>query len=82
MADAGDPDCIDKLWVFSFGQDHAHRYHDITLDKDCCLGIVGTVETTRERMFELFGPKWSMQRRYDEYSAKYFPRGIVKWISA
>lgn len=86
MADAGDPDCLDQLWVFSFGQDHAHSIHidgyRTTFDADTNLGIVGSCDATREKMFEYFGPKWAMQYRIDNYNPEYFPRGIIKWINA
>ena len=82
MADAGDPDILDQLWTFSFGQNHAHAFGGITLDKDSILGVVGTEEAARKRMFEWFGPKWSFCYRYDRVNLDYFPRGIVKWVQA
>ena len=42
-----------KDWYFTFGcgQVHANHYHVIN----------GTFNDAREKMFERFGPKWSMQ---------------------
>lgn len=82
MAEAGDPFALQNLWVFSFGSDHAHRIDDVTFDMDSCLGIVGDCNATRDKIFELIGPKWSMQYRFDNWKPEYFPRGIVLWIKA
>lgn len=58
---------------FTLGQNHTHRINGHTLDKDCVIKI--TDENPREKMFELFGSKWSF-----EYSSiptmDYFPRGV------
>lgn len=60
---------------FTFGQSHAHSIGDVTLDKDCVVKI--TAPDPRERMFELFGAKWSMQ--YDkEPNMDYYPRGVFE----
>jgi len=58
---------------FTFGQSHAHRLNNITLDKDIVLKI--TANDPRAKMFELFGEVWSQQ--YDKCpDLKYFPRGV------
>ena len=82
MAEAGDPFANRNLWVFSFGFTHAHRVDGITWDKDSLVGIVGDNNAARDKMFELFGPKWAMQYRFDKRNHEYFPRGVVKWYSA
>lgn len=88
MADAGDPDCIKRLWVFSFGISHAHSIHiggkRLTFDTDSLIGIVGDCGETRDKMFEYFGPKWAMQYEYshEKVNSVHFPRGVIKWIRA
>jgi hypothetical protein len=62
-----------KRTYFTFGQNHAHRHGNITLDKD--IVVCTAVQKPRELMFERFGAKWSF-----EYSKlpdmSYFPRGV------
>ena len=65
-----------KTAYFTFGQDHTHRLHNITLDKDIVIAI--TDEAPRAEAFALFGTKWSLQ--YDEQpDMKYFPRGVYHY---
>lgn len=65
-------------YYITFGQAHAHRIPNHTLDKDCVLAIEAeSRDAARDKVFELFGPKWSMM--YDkEPDMAYFPRGIIK----
>jgi hypothetical protein len=64
-----------KTSYFTLGQDHAHRYGNITLDKDVVIKI--TAEDPRQRMFDLFGQKWAFEyHSIDEIELKYYPRGI------
>ena len=63
---------------FTFGQNHAHRYNNITLDKDIVIEMsTKTHEQAREKMFELFGQKWSQQYD-DKIDLSYYPRGMLK----
>jgi hypothetical protein len=65
-----------KMYV-TFGQDHAHRIGNNTLDKDC----VAIVSGNRESVFKLFGAKFSMvypEDHWDKDSMKYFPRGYIE----
>lgn len=60
---------------FTLGQQHVHSYNGETLDKDIVIKI--TAKDPRAKMFELFGPVWSLQ--YDECpEMEYFPRGIYE----
>ena len=64
-----------KTYV-TFGQDHTHSVNGKTLDKDC----VAIVHGDREKVFELFGPKFCFEypeEIWDEGRMKYFPRGYV-----
>lgn len=65
-----------KTYV-TFGQDHIHRINGKILDKDC----VAIVEGNRDKVFELFGPKFCFEypeKYWDEEKMKYFPRGYVE----
>ena len=45
---------------FTFGQDHRHEISGMVFDKDCVVEIEKTtVQEAREKMFKLFGDKWS-----------------------
>lgn len=58
----------------TFGQQHTHRVNNTTFDCDC----VARVKGDRDRVFELFGPKFCFA--YDnekEVNLEYFPRGII-----
>lgn len=65
-----------KTHYFTFGQDHAHRLPNITLDKDIVIKI--TDEDPRAKMFSLFGPVWAFEYvdKDDLELEKYYPRGI------
>ncbi len=70
-------------FLFTLGQDHTHRYGMTTLDCDGVIEVnAENGGIARDKMFELFGRKWSMQ--YDEgmLDMKYFPRGIVLRLEA
>ena len=65
-----------KVYV-TFGQKHAHRITNATLDKDCVLEInCDSHEDAREIAFDLFDGKF-----FSTYEKKpdmdYFPRGII-----
>lgn len=64
-------------YYITFGQTHTHRIPNHTLDKDCVLAVEAeSQEAARKKVFELFGPKWSMF--YDKKpDMSYFPRGII-----
>lgn len=62
------------MW-FTFGQSHVHSCNGVTLDKDIVIEV--TAEDPAERMFELFGPKWSMSYT-NKPDMSYYPRGIYK----
>lgn len=65
---------VKKRW-FTFGQIHAHSVNGVTFDKDCVVEIEAA--DPREKMFQTFGPKWSME--YDQPpDLRHFPRGIIK----
>lgn len=64
---------------FTFGQDHAHRLPNITLDKDIVFKI--TAEDPRAEMFRLFGPVWAFEyiNLEDAGYPEYYPRGIYDY---
>ena len=65
-------------YFFSFGQDHVHQYGDVTLDCDCIVQIDAPSDgAARQRMFQCFGPRWSIQYTAADLDLTYFPRGIV-----
>lgn len=67
-----------KNHYFTFGQAHRHVIKSVVYDKDCVVAIKAKdAGLAREKMFKLFGAKWSMQ--YDELPEMiYFPRGVFK----
>lgn len=61
---------------FTFGPFHIHQVDGVIFNKDIIVKI--TAEDPRERMFQLFGGKWSLQ--YGELPERFmerFPRGII-----
>lgn len=65
-----------KTYV-TFGQNHHHVIDGVVYDKDC----VAIVNGDREKVFELFGPKFCFE--YSEQNWKedimiYFSRGYVE----
>ena len=67
----------------TFGFDHTHAVNGHTLDKDCVAVITSnSAEQGRERAFELFGRKFSMEYpegQFDHSSIeKYYPRGLIE----
>lgn len=65
-----------KTYV-TFGQEHIHRINGKIFDKDC----VAVVNGDRDKVFELFGAKFSFEypeERWKEDKMKYFPRGYIE----
>lgn len=65
-----------KTYV-TFGQDHVHTINGKIFDADC----VAIVNGDRTAVFELFGPKFSLEYpegSWDEEKMKYFPRGYIE----
>lgn len=65
-----------KTYV-TFGQTHAHAIAGKTFDKDC----VAVVNGNRDRVFELFGPKFCFEypeEHWDDSKMVYFPRGYIE----
>jgi hypothetical protein len=61
----------------TFGQQHTHRINGHTLDCNC----VALVDGDRERVFELFGPKFCFEypeAEFDKAYMKYYPRGVIE----
>ena len=64
-----------KTYV-TFGQTHIHSVNGKTFDKDC----VAVVDGGRDKVFEIFGPKFGFEYSEDEWNEeamKYFPRGYI-----
>jgi hypothetical protein len=62
----------------TFGQSHVHSIDDKTFDKDC----VAVVNGDRDKVFEIFGPKFCFEYPEDFWDEskmmKYFPRGYIE----
>ena len=62
----------------TFGFDHRHEINGIVYDKDC----VAVVNGNREKVFELFGNKFSFEYPHDKFDFtmmdRYFPRGLIE----
>jgi len=70
-------------FYITFGWGHTHSIGGKTLDKDSVAIIDAfNYENARNRAFELFGPKFGLVYREDEWNdknlAQYFPRGLIK----
>jgi hypothetical protein len=63
-----------KTCYFTFGQEHIHDIGGIVFDKDTVVRI--KADDPREKVFTLFGRKWSMQYDYIP-DMSYFPGGII-----
>lgn len=69
-----------KIYI-TFGQCHAHRVSNHTLDKDTIAEIECTDHADgRTKAFELFGNKFGSSYSEDQLddTLKYFPRGVIK----
>jgi len=65
-----------KTYV-TFGHGHFHEVNGKVFDKDC----VAVVEGDRERVFELFGPKFCFEypeQYWEDDKMIYFPRGYIE----
>lgn len=73
-----------KNFYFTCGQSHAHRINANTIwDKDSVLKVEAPDEdTAREKVFMVFGPKWSMCYTDETISMEYYPKGICHTIKA
>ena len=64
----------DQKTYVTFSQSHTHRVNGKLFDCDC----VAVVDGDRDRVFELFGPKFCFE--YSDLSSidmRYFPRGLI-----
>jgi hypothetical protein len=55
----------EREWLFSFGYGHVHPITGESL-AGCYVRIRGTVDSSRDRMFAAFGPRWAFQYRTAE----------------
>ena len=63
---------------FTFGQNHTHRYGNITLDYNSVVEIEAPdYATARIIMVYNFGDKWAFQYSSETMDMSYFPRGVV-----
>lgn len=70
-------------FLFTLGQNHTHRFGTITLDCDGVIEVdAEDSERAREKMFDLFDQKWSMQYGEGKLDMSYFPRGIILRLEA
>lgn len=49
-----------QKWRFTFGDNHAHPGY--------CQPIIGTFQSARHKMFELYGDQWCMQYSEKEWN--------------
>ena len=72
-----------STYFFTCGQSHTHKVNGKTWDKDSVLQVNAKNEDlAREKVFSLFGAKWSMCYGYDDFPMEYYPNGICAIISA
>ena len=71
-------------FFFTCGQSHVHQLgSDKVWDKDSVLQVNAENEDlAREKVFEMFGPKWSMSYTKQTISMEYYPKGICAVITA
>jgi glutathionyl-hydroquinone reductase len=71
-------------FYFTCGQSHSHKITgNVVWDKDSVLKVVATdEETARDKVFRMFGPKWSMCYTEETISMEYYPKGICYTINA
>lgn len=66
----------------TFGQGHAHRHGNVTLDCNIVAVIERPTEKeARDRAFELWGDKWAFsypEHRFGPEQQKFFPRGTIE----
>jgi len=71
-------------YFFTCGQSHSHLIiGGAVWNKDSVLRVIArNEEDAREKVFELFGPKWSMCYGPDEIKMEYYRNGICATIKA
>ena len=70
-------------FFFTCGQSHTHSVNGRTWDKDSVLQVNAENEDlAREKVFEMFGPKWPMSYTKQTISMEYYPKGICAVITA
>jgi hypothetical protein len=66
-------------YYFTFGQGHRHEVNGVIYDHNCVVEIEAEdSDKAREKMFSVFGDKWSMQYESISNHLEYFPRGIIR----
>lgn len=69
-----------NTYCFTFGQHHEHPTSRERM-KDYWIEIFGTYGDTRERMFLMYGQKWSMQYLKKDFDDQLFIDGCYEEIS-
>ena len=73
-----------ESFFFTCGQSHAHQIGGGRVwDKDSVLEVYAENENAaREKVFELFGPKWSHCYTKETIGMAYYPKGVCGVIYA
>lgn len=72
-----------STYFFTCGQSHSHNVNGKIWNKDSVLQVNAKNENAaREKVFSLFGAKWSMCYGYDDISMEYYPNGVCAIINA
>lgn len=64
---------------FTFGSNHTHPLGGYPM-KDYWVEIYGTDDEARDKMFEVYGAKWSMQYSEGDFDPSWFPKGCHERI--
>jgi hypothetical protein len=69
-------------FFFTCGQSHVHQIGGGKVwDKDSVLQVNAENEDlARKKVFDMFGPKWSMSYTKETISMEYYPKGICAVI--
>ncbi len=73
-----------SFYFFTCGQSHTHRiFGEIVWDKDSVLRVKAkNEESATDKVFSMFGDKWSMCYGPDDISIDYYKNGICATIHA
>jgi hypothetical protein len=68
-----------EVYCFTFGQNHTHPLGGYPM-KNYWIEVHGSYSTSRQKMVNKFGNKWSMQYLKSDFDPFYFPGGCHEII--
>lgn len=68
-----------NIYCFTFGSNHTHPLGGYSMG-NFWIEIHGTYDEARQKMFDVYGAKWSMQYLQEDFDDSFFSKGCHEVI--